>query len=56
MEHEIVLENSNSDAVCTLLNIITYLKVVRLRQIYQRNLELKIRRANDGGLNAVLWL
>ena len=52
MDHEVVFENSSSAAVNTLLNTIIYLKAVkylniRLRQIYQKNLELKIRDAKD---------
>ena len=56
MDHEVVFENSSSAAVNTLLNTIIYLKAVkylniRLRQIYQKNLELKIRDAKDWELH-----
>ena len=49
MEHELVLENSNSAAVYTLPNSIIYLNAIRylnsrLRQIYQTDLELEIRK------------
>ena len=48
MVHKLFFENSSSAAVNTLPNTIIYLKTVkylnvRLRQIYQTNLELKIR-------------
>ena len=48
MNHELVLENSSSAAANTLPNTVIYLKTVkylniRLRQIYQTNLELKER-------------
>ena len=48
MDHKLVPENSSSAAVNTLPNTIICLKAkkylnIRLRQIYQINLELKIR-------------
>ena len=46
MDHKLILENSNSAAVYTLLNKIIYLKaikylIIRLRQIYYADPELK---------------
>ena len=43
MDHDLVLENSSSAAVCTLLNTIFFLKAIKDLNIRLRSIKLKVR-------------
>ena len=60
MDHELVLENSNSAAIYTLLNAIIYLKAMKYLNSSLRHLLSRPGTYDKGaekfGSNAVLWL